>query len=666
MSQPALIPSDPPATPVAQTDTAPIVIVGNGPAGMEVARQLLARRPELHLVIFGAECHPPYNRVRLSSVLAGDLGWEGVADHLLLPAGARVEQRLGYEVSAVDYQHHRVTDAHGQVQPYSKLILATGSRPHIPSIPGIELAGVYTFRSRDDAERLMARRVRSHHTVVLGGGLLGLEAARAMQRNGTRVTVVEHADRLMSNQLDLGASAALAAQLAELGIALVVGDGVRRVLGDIRVAGLQLQSGTRILCDTLIVATGIRPNTALAQAARIAWGQGIRVDDNMRTSAADVYAIGECAEHRDHIYGLVGPGLEQARVAASHILGEAGSYQGSLASTRLKVAGCDVLSMGPMGAHEERLGGRRYTYQDADSGVYRTLLVKRHRLHGVVAIGHWADTARAQSAVAEQARVWPWQLLRFLRSGSLWPEGEGGEVSAWPAAALVCQCKSISRGALSAAMTGGACSVDELRSCTGASSVCGSCKPLVEQLLGTTTPQPVAMHRWLLGSAVLSLLVALAFLLLPAVPYADSVQLDWRWDELWRDGLLKQISGFSVLGLFTVGLLLSPRKRLKALQSWGNFDVWRLLHIGLGLLVMVALLAHTGLRLGEGLNAVLMVSFVATLLLGAVSTGVISLEHRIGGALAARLRRQSVWWHILWFWPVPVALGFHVLKSYWY
>jgi nitrite reductase (NADH) large subunit len=666
MSQPAAMPADQTLAPGAQGLQAPIVIVGNGPAGMAAARQLLARRRGVHLVIYGAERHQPYNRVRLSSVLAGEVDWEGVTEQLFVPAAARVEQRLGYTVTALDYRDHCVVDDQGLRQPYSKLILATGSRPHIPAIPGIELPGVYTFRNRDDADALMARRVRSHHTVVLGGGLLGLEAARGMQRNGTRVTVVEHADRLMGNQLDRGGSTALAQELSALGLELGIGDGARKVLGEMRVEGLLLQSGRHIDCDTVIVATGIRPNVALAQEARIAWGNGIRVDDQMRTSVADVYAIGECAEHRGRIYGLVAPGLEQAGVAVNHILGEGGSYQGSLAATRLKVAGCAVFSMGPMGAVEERLHGRRYRYRDAASGVYRTLLVNRNRLQGAVAIGPWDDTARLQSAIAEQGLVWPWQLWRFRRNGSLWPDAQGSDLATWPAHALVCQCKSVSRGQLGEAIAGGAASVDALRACTGAASVCGSCKPLLEQLLGSATPEPVPLHRWLVGSAVVSLLAALAFLLLPAIPYADSVQVSWRWDQLWRDGLLKQVSGFSVLGLFVLGLLLSPRKRVTALQSWGRFDLWRLVHIAVGLLVLAALLAHTGLRLGTGLNAVLMVSFTVTLLLGAISSGVIGLEHRIGGALAARLRRQSVWWHILWFWPVPVALGFHVLGSYWF
>lgn len=666
MSQPVPVLVEPEPTAMATAQIAPVVIVGNGPAGMAAARHLLERRPEIPLVIYGAEPHRPYNRVRLSSVLAGDVGWDGVSEQLTVPTGARVEQRLGYTVTEISHADHQIQDDSGRTQHYSKLILATGSHPHIPVISGIDLSGVYTFRNRDDAEALMARRVRSHHTVVLGAGLLGLEAARGMQRSGTRVTVIEHADRVMSTQLDLGGADMLSEKLRELGMDLVVGDGVRQITGQQRVSGVRLLSGQEIPCDTVIVATGIRPNISLARDARIAWGDGVRVDDNMRTSVKDVYAIGECAEHRGRIYGLVAPGLEQAGVAVSHILDEGGSYQGSLASTRLKVVGCSVFSMGPMGARDERRGGERYQYRDVAQGRYRALLIRRHRLEGVVAIGDWDDTARIQSAITEKRLIWPWQRWRFVQTGSLWPEDEAKQVAAWPATALVCQCKAVPRGALSAAIEGGACSLEQLRRCTGASTVCGSCKPLLEQLLGTRTPEPVALQRSLFIAAMLSLLGALAFLLLPTIPYANSVQLSWRWDDLWREGLLKQISGFTVLGLFALGLLLSPRKRLKKWQRWGRFDFWRLGHVSLGILVMVALLAHTGLRLGEGLNALLMISFVITLLLGAISTGVISVEHRLPSALATRLRRQSVWLHILWFWPVPVALAFHVLKTYWY
>ncbi len=655
------------AVPVIHADApAPVVVIGNGPVGMQFAREMLKRDPQARLVIYGGERHPPYDRVRLSSLLAGDVAWSSLSESLALPPGAEVAQRLGCRVTCIDTARRLVIDEQGGEQPYRKLVIATGSCPYVPDLEGIDKAGVYTFRDMDDVNQLMARRVRSHHTVVLGAGLLGLEAARGMQRSNTRVTVVEHADRIMGQQLDEAGAQALASQVEGLGISLVVGDGVRRVLGRDRVEALELRSGQVLACDTLVVATGIRPNIELAQMAGIARGQGIRVDDAMQTSVADVYAIGECAEHRGHVYGLVAPGLEQAAVAAAHINGQSGHYQGSVAVTQLKVVGCPVFSVGAV-ADESAIGyGSKPVYRDEARGVYRALVIRRNRLVGAVGVGEWPDSRRLQIAVTRGQWILPWQRWRFLRSGSLWPAEDLTDASAWPASAPVCQCRNVTRGTISEAIGSGAYNVDRVTECTGAGGVCGSCRPLIQQLLGAQDVEPVPYWRLLLGSAAFSLLLALAFLLLPAIPYADSVQTAWRWDLLWRDGLLKQITGFTILGLFVLGLAISPRKRVRALQALGRFDHWRLLHVVLGVLVAVTLLLHTGLRLGSGMNLWLMLSFVGVLLLGALSTGVISLEHRIGGALAARLRRKSVWWHILVFWPVPVVLGFHILKTYVY
>ena len=646
----------------------PVVVVGNGPVGMRVAQELLERLPDTPVVIYGDEPHEPYDRVRLSSWLAGELALESLVQPLNWPFGARIEEQLGYRIESIDKEAKCVTDNTGHVQPYYKLVLATGSTPFVPKIRGVELDGVYTFRSLADAHRLLARRFRSHHTVVLGGGLLGLEAARAMQRGNTRVTVIEHSDRLLNRQLDEAGSARLQAEVEALGIELAIGDGVTEVLGDVRISGVRLRSGRELPCDTLVMSTGIRPNIEVARQARLDIGQGIKVDDAMRTSAPDIYAAGECAEHRGKVYGLVGPGFEQAAVAAANIAGTEGHYAGSIAASRLKVVGTQVFSMGPMGAGEDPQYGTAHVYRDDAQGIYRKILVRQHRLVGIIGIGDWTETVRLQTMVDGAQRIWPWQVLRFRHSGRIWPEGEGEGVSDWPAQAVVCQCTSTTRGAIGKAINLGACSVSEVSKATSASTVCGSCKPLVEELLGgQAVPEPVAMHRTLVGAAAVSLLGALLVVFAPVLPYADSVQYTWHWDILWRDGLFKQISVFTVLGLFAVGLLLSPRKRIKKLSALGKFDGWRLVHIVLGVLVILALVAHTGFRLGDGLNFLLLATFSATLVLGALSTGVIALEHRIDGSqVRRRLRRQSVLWHILLFWPVPVLLGWHVLKSYWY
>lgn len=299
--------------------TLPVVIVGNGPVGMHTARELISRNPSLHIIIYGDEQQLPYNRVRLSSLLSGDINWEELLERIECNDKTKLEERFGVAVTRIDPDKNQLLDAIGCLQPYQKLVLATGSQPHIPGIPRINLPGVFTFRNLDDTTRLLARQVRSRHTIVLGGGLLGMEAARAMQRGNTKVTLIEHADRLLGHQLDENASQMLQKRVEALGIDVIIGNGVRCVTGDASVEGVELVSGETICCDTLIVATGIRPHIELARESGLVIGKGIRVNDSMQTSVPNIYAVGECAEHRDRVYGLVAPGLEQAAVAANHI-----------------------------------------------------------------------------------------------------------------------------------------------------------------------------------------------------------------------------------------------------------------------------------------------------------------------------------------------------------
>lgn len=652
---------------VAQPGRAPIVVVGNGPVGMRCVREILDRLPGERIVIYGDEQHEPYNRVRLSAWLAGELDWNDLAQPLEAGLRASVEERIGYRIERIERETQSVIDSAGRRQPYRRLVLATGSTPFVPGVPGIGLDGVFTFRDLDDTNRLLARQARSHRTLVVGGGLLGLEAARGMQRGNAQVTVIEHADRLLGRQLDEAASALLQREVEALGIAVIIGDGVAEVLGNARVSQVRLQSGRLLDCDTLVVAAGIRPNIALAKEARLAYGRGIQVDDGMQTSDPAIYAVGECAEHRQQVYGLVAPGLEQAAVAAAHIAAQDSHYAGSVVASRLKVVGTQVFSMGPMGAGEDRHYGRAHTYRDDAAGIYRKILVRRHRLVGAIGVGDWHETPRLQTTIGRTERIWPWQVLRFRREGLVWPEADSQGVAAWPATSIVCQCTGATRGSISDAVGEGACDAAAVGRATGAGTVCGSCRPLVLELLGSTAqPEPAPMHRTLLGGAAFALFGVLAFFLLPNLPYADSVQHAWHWDQLWRDGLFKQISGFSVLGLLAVGLLVSLRKRVRRLERLGRFDGWRLAHVVLGALVVVALTAHTGLRMGNGLNFLLMASFSLMLLIGAVTTAAIALQHRIDAGTALRLRRQSLWLHILLFWPVPALLGWHVFKTYWF
>ncbi len=649
-----------------QDQVAPIVVVGTGPVGIRAVQALLRRNSETSVIIYGDEPWEPYNRVRLSLLLAGDIKEDDISNRPELPASARVVQHHNCAVLAIDRAEHRIIDAAGRHQAYSTLILATGSRPHIPSIPGTHLAGVFTFRNMTDAQHLQARQVRSRRVVVIGGGLLGLEAARAMQRQHTEVVVIEHTNHLMNRQLDTASAELLREHIMGKGVRVLLQESVKEIVGGYQVKGIRLRSGKEIECDTVIISTGIKPNIDLALNARLSVGRGIRVNDQMQTNDPAIYAVGECAEHRDHIYGLVTPGLEQAEVAAHTIVGGHSRYEGSIAATKLKVVNMPIFSMGLVNKEDSSRDLQEVIYQNRKEGIYRKLMLDRSRLVGAIATGEWDEQSRVQEVIRKQRRIWPWQLKRFRHQGVLWPEVESKSVVGWPAGTTVCNCTGVTRGELSQAMNDGCETLAAIKSCTGASTVCGSCEPLLTEMLGNKIDRkPVRAGKTLLGLSLLLLISVLTLFMSGPIPYSNSVDVPFAWDNLWRDSLLKQVSGFTLLGLSLLGLLLSLRKRWKRF-AFGDFAIWRAVHVAIGLAIITSLLGHTGFRVGSYLNMYLMVGFIALLVLGAVAGSVISLEHRLDNVVARRLRNGFVWAHILLFWPIPVLLGFHILKSYYF
>ncbi len=650
----------------APTAAAPVVIVGAGPAGIHTAQELLRRGYSDPLLIFGNEPWEPYNRVRLSSLLAGEIGQAELANMPRLQQGSALTAHYNCAVLAIDRPTRTLLDATGRVHLYRDLVLATGSRPHIPHISGTDLSGVFCFRDMNDAQALMARRVRSRRTVVLGGGVLGLEVARAMQRNQTDVLVVHHNSHLMSRQLDAAAAEILREQVLALGMQVVLGDGVREIFGEGAVRGVRLRSGREILCDTVVVSTGIRPNVQLALQAGLSVGRGIRVDDGMRSADAHIYAVGECAEHRGQVYGLAGPALEQAAVAAHSVLGGKAVYHGSTTATRLKVANCKVFSMGVVSEEERPLNYRSAVYSHPGRGLYRKLVLHQGRVIGAVAMGEWQALGRVQEAVTRQRRLWPWQLLRFRRHGELWPAEDSARVCDWSAATTVCNCTGVTRGALGKAMAAGCNSVTALAQATGASTVCGGCRPLLADLVGGAGAlEKARSQRSLLGLSVLALFIAVLIAALPALPFSATVQGGIHLDVLWREWLLKQISGYTLAGLTLLGLLLPLRKRWPRFSA-GSYPAWRAAHAVLGVLALIALAAHTGLSFGINLNNWLMSIFCVAVLLGSFAGGVTALENRIGGAAARRWRGRINALHLYAAWPLPVLLGFHITSVYYF
>jgi nitrite reductase (NADH) large subunit len=656
-------PAEPAGAPAAGAD--PVVIVGAGPAGVRCAEELLRNDPARPIVLYGDEPWEPYQRVRLSSLLVGEIGWGSIDNRPTLPDDHRVVQRYHCAVVEIDRARKQVRDAGGGVQRYSRLILATGSRPYVPSIPGVDRPGVYTFRDLSDVQRLLARSVRTRRTVVLGGGLLGIEAARALTRHSTCVTLVQHATRLMNRQLDDDAAHRLRHHVEALGIRVILGDGVREIAGNPSVSAVKLLSGLGIECDTLVLATGIQPNIALAYAAGLSIGRGVRVDDRLRTSDPDIFAIGECAEHRGQVVGLVAPGLEQAAVVAHVLSGGDARYEGSVAATHLKVVNLPVFSVGATGDDENPVDHRMLVFADPRNGAYRKLILLQNRLVGAIAIGDCPEATALQEAVTRRRRVSPVARLRFLRQGRVWSEAGESGVAFWSAGATVCNCAGITRGTLGRAVADGCGDVESLCRRTGAGQVCGSCRPLLADLVGTAAQaEPQPGRAGVLGASLGAFLVLAMFLFAAEIPVADTVQGGWQPQVLWLDGFWKQVSGYALLGIVAIASTLSLRKRWKRL-TLGAYPWWRLAHVALGTAAVGVLTVHTGLRLGNHLNFLLIAGFLALTALGSCAGAVTAIE-RSPTRASRRLRALSGYWHVVLLWPLPALLGFHVLSVYYF
>jgi nitrite reductase (NADH) large subunit len=368
----------------------PLVIIGNGMAALrlvdELAKVALGRYA---IAVIGDEPRLAYNRVLLSSVLAGEAASHDIE---LRPANwwrdRGVTLKYGCVATEIDVGRREIKIENEESIAFSRLVLATGSTPLRLKVPGADLAGVHTFRDSRDVDLLLTLAARKKRVVVVGGGLLGLEAAYGLAKAGARVTLVHLMDRLMERQLDAPAADLLKSLVERKGIKVLIDADTAHIHGETRVEGVELADGRRIEADAVIFAAGIRPNTALAREAGIAVNRGVVVDDVMQTSVPDIFALGECAEHRGVCYGLVEPAYEQARVLARHLAGGAAKYGGSVVATNLKVSGVSVFSAGDFLGVE---GSETILLSDARGGTYKKLVISDGRLIGAVLIGDVGD-----------------------------------------------------------------------------------------------------------------------------------------------------------------------------------------------------------------------------------------------------------------------------------
>jgi nitrite reductase (NADH) large subunit len=468
-----------------------LVVIGNGMAGIRTLEELLAIAPDQYdITVFGAEPHPNYNRILLSPVLAGEQTFK---DIVLNPLEWYAEQgirlHLGKTIERIDRVRRIVFADDGTEAPYDRLLIATGSVPFILPVPGNTLEGVITYRDIRDTQAMIDAAEVKQHAIVIGGGLLGLEAANGLKLRGMDVTVVHLADTLLERQLDATAGKLLQRSLEARGLQFMLSKATTEILGNEagHVSGVKFKDGETIAADLVVMAAGIRPNTTLAEACGLHCNRGIVVNDTLQTYDPRIYAVGECVSHRGIAYGLVAPLFEQAKVCANHLaLMGIGSYKGSVLSTKLKVTGIDLFSAGEFNGGD---GCEAIVLSDPAGGVYKKLVIKDDQLVGACLYGDTADGAWYFKLLREGRKLGELRDHIMFGESSVGDAGVQGQsrASAMADSDEVCGCNGVCKGTIVKAITEkGLFTVDDVKKHTKAASSCGSCTGLVEQILMNT------------------------------------------------------------------------------------------------------------------------------------------------------------------------------------
>ena len=466
-----------------------LVVIGNGMAGIRAVEELLKIAPDLYdITVFGAEPYGNYNRILLSPVLAG----EKTFDEIILNDIAWYEENHiklhhGRKVVKIDRALKQVHAEGGLIEPYDKLLLATGSDPVILPLPGKDLSGVISFRDIFDVEKMIEAGNRNKNAVVIGGGLLGLEAANGLAKRGMKVTVIHLMESLMERQLDDTAAQMLRTSLEEKGLDFKMGALTEEIVGEDKVTAVRLKDGTEIPAEIVVMAVGIRPNTELAAEAGLHVERGIVVDDTLQTFDPCIYGVGECVQHRQQTYGLVAPLFEQAKVVANQLAREGHSaYPGSVTSTKLKVTGIDLFSAGNFQGDKDC---EEILLKDAQRGVYKKLIVRDDKLEGAVLYGDATDGARFFQLIKDETDISAIRDHLMFGDANVGDAGTSGEsaVANMPDSAEICGCNGVCKGDIVNAISEKKLfTLDDVRAHTKASSSCGSCTGLVEQVLAHT------------------------------------------------------------------------------------------------------------------------------------------------------------------------------------
>ncbi|MDF2671122.1 MAG: nitrite reductase, partial [Paenibacillus sp.] len=461
-------------------DKQKLILIGNGMAGINTIEHLLKLAPDKYeITVFGKEPHPNYNRILLSYVLSGHSDVNDIVTHSYdWYETNKIQLYTSESVISIDTASGTVVSDKGRVIRYDKLIIATGSNPFMLPLPGADKEGVIAYRTIQDCQKMIEAAKTYKKAVVIGGGLLGLEAARGFLHLGMQVDVVHIVDTIMERQLDRTASKLLQDALEVQGMNFLLGKQSAEITGGKRVSGLKFKDGTVAEADLIVMAVGIRPNVELAKNAGVEVNPGIVVNDYLETSIPSIYAVGECAMHRGVAYGLVAPLFEQGAVLAKHLAGiHTAPYEGSVVNTKLKVSGVDVFSGGQF---METEGTKTIRVQDDFTGIYKKVVVADNKIVGAVLFGDISDSTRIMNMIRSGTDISLIEKTTILREGSDSKSGGSTGAAELSDDTIICGCNGVSKGAIcSAIVDQGLRTVEEVKNCTTASRSCGGCKPLV-------------------------------------------------------------------------------------------------------------------------------------------------------------------------------------------
>jgi nitrite reductase (NADH) large subunit len=466
-----------------------LIVIGNGMSGARTVEEILARggAEQFEITVVGEEAYGNYNRLLLSSVLNGS---QDPSEIFLNGLNWYVEHgialRAGVRVDVIARPHKTIHCDDGNCFQYDKLIISTGSRPSIPPIAALKkpngefTPGIFVFRTLDDCRKIADYAARCRCAAVIGGGLLGLEAARGLLNHGVGVHVIHLPGHLMEQQLDPQAGAILKHTMEAMGIQVHLKKHTKAVLGDDEVTGLAFEDGATLECDMIVIATGVTPNAEIGSRWGLTTERGIVVDDQMRTSDPDIYAVGECAQHRGRVYGLIAPLWEQAKVLADHITGTdcEAAYHGSKLATKLKVMGVELASMGVIAADDEEEDVVQF--MEPKRGVYKKLIIRDGRLAGAILIGDVSKAAYLLQAFDRGLRLPDERLSLLFDIGAPSAQLTFDEM---PDNVQICNCNGVNKGAIVQCVAGGRRSLKGVMETTRAGTGCGSCKTLVNELV---------------------------------------------------------------------------------------------------------------------------------------------------------------------------------------